>query len=38
MLGKGVTGSQEPQLKIAYVDTSGIEINALIDGSGIVLD
>ena len=30
---KGVTGSQEPQLKKASVDTG-----ALIDGSGIVLD
>ena len=35
---KGVTGSQEPQLKKASVDTVGIDINALIDGSGIVLD
>ena len=35
---KGVTGSQEPQLKKASVDTGGIDINALIDGSGIVLD
>ena len=33
-----VTGSQEPQLKKAFVDTGGININALIDGSGIVLD
>ena len=30
--------SQEPQLKKAFVDTGGIDINALIDGSGIVLD
>ena len=30
--------SQEPQLKKAFVDTGGIEINALIDGSSIVLD
>ena len=30
--------SQEPQLKNAFVDTGGIDINALIDGSGIVLD
>ena len=35
---KGVTGSQEPQLKRASVDTGGDDINALIDGSGIVLD
>ena len=33
-----MTGSQEPQLKKASVDTGGIDINALIDGSGIVLD
>ena len=32
---KGVTGSQEPQLKKASVDTVGIDIN---DGSGVVLD
>ena len=38
MVDKGVTGSQEPQLKKASVDTGGIDINALIDGSGIVLD
>ena len=38
MIDKGVTGSQEPQLKKAAVDTGGIDINALIDGSGIVLD
>ena len=37
-VGKGVTDSQEPQLKKASVDTGGIDINALIDGSGIVLD
>ena len=30
--------SQELQLKKAFVDTGGIDINALIDGSGIVLD
>ena len=30
--------NQEPQLKKAFVDTAGIDINALIDGSGIVLD
>ena len=30
--------SQEPQLKKAFVDTGGIDINALINGSGIVLD
>ena len=35
---KGVTGSQEPQLKKVSVDTGGIDINALNDGSGIVLD
>ena len=35
---KGVIDSQEPQLKKASVDTGGIDINALIDGSGIVLD
>ena len=29
--------SQEPQLKKAFVDT-GPDVNALIDGSGIVLD
>ena len=33
-----VKHSQEPQLKKACVDTGGININALIDGSGIVLD
>ena len=30
--------SQEPQSKKSFVDTGGIDINALIDGSGIVLD
>ena len=30
--------SQEPQLEKAFVDTGGIDINARIDGSGIVLD
>ena len=35
---KAVTVSQEPQSKKASVDTGGIDINALIDGSGIVLD
>ena len=35
---KGVTGSQESQLKKASVDVGVIDINALIDGSGIVLD
>ena len=30
--------SQEPRLKKAFVDTGGININALIYGSGIVLD
>ena len=34
----GVKHSQEPQLKTAFLDTGGIYINALIDGSGIVLD
>ena len=34
----GVKHSQEPQLKKAFVDTGGIDINALIDGSGIALD
>ena len=34
----GVKHSQEPQLKKAFVDTGGIDINALIDGSVIVLD
>ena len=32
-----VKHSQEPQSKKAFVDT-GPDINALIDGSGIVLD
>ena len=35
---KGVTGSGEPQLKKASMDTGGIDINALIEGFGIVLD
>ena len=30
--------SQGPQSKKAFVETGGIDINALIDGSGIVLD
>ena len=30
--------SQQPQLKQAFVDTGGVDINALTDGSGIVLD
>ena len=34
---KNVKSSQEPQSKKAFVDT-GPDINALIDGSGIVLD
>ena len=29
---------QEPQLKKTFVDTGGIDLNVLIDGSGIVLD
>ena len=29
---------QEPQSKKAFVDPGSIDINALIDGSGIVLD
>ena len=33
-----VKQSQEPQLKKAFVDTGGIDINDLIDGSGTVLD
>ena len=33
-----VKRSQEPQLKKAVVDTGGIDINALIEGSGTVLD
>ena len=37
-LEKDVIGSLEPQWKKASVDTAGIDINALIDGSGIVLD
>ena len=30
--------SQEPQLNKAFVDTGGIDVNALMDGCGIVLD
>ena len=30
--------SQEPQLKKTFVNIGGIGINALIDGTGIVLD
>ena len=30
--------SEEPQSKKAFMVTGGIDINALIDGSGIVLD
>ena len=30
--------SQKPQLKKAFVDTGDVDINALIDRSGIVLD
>ena len=37
-MDKGVAGNQEPQLKKSSVDTGGIDINAPIDGSGIVLD
>ena len=40
-IDKGVTGSQELQLKKASVDRGGIggiDMKALIDGSGIVLD
>ena len=33
-----VEHSQELQLKKAFVDIGGIDINALIDGSGIALD
>ena len=33
-----VKHSQEPQLKKAFVDTDDIDINALIDGCGIVLE
>ena len=33
-----VERSQEPQLKKAFLDTGDIDINALIDGSDIVLD
>ena len=37
-LEKAMNNSQEPQLKKSSVDTGGIDINALIDGAGIVLD
>ena len=37
-LGKAVAGSQEPHSKKASVDTGGIDINALVNESGIVLD
>ena len=37
-LEKAMNGSQEPQSKKASVDTCSIDINARIDGSGIVLD
>ena len=37
-LGKAVAASLEPQSKKVSVDTDGVDINALIDGSGIVLD
>ena len=30
--------SQQPQLMKAFVDTGGIDINALKDGPGVVLD
>ena len=33
-----VKHSQEPQLKKGFVNTDGIDIKALIDGSGIALD
>ena len=33
-----VKHSQEPQSKKAFVDTGDIDINDLIEGSGIVLD
>ena len=33
-----VTRNQEPQLKKAFLDTGVIDVNALIDGSGIGLD
>ena len=33
-----VKHSEEPQSKKAFVDTGGIDINALIDGSDILLD
>ena len=35
---RDVKHSQEPQLKKAFVDTGGNDINALIVGSSIVLD
>ena len=35
---RDVKHSQEPQLKKSFVDGGGIDINALIDGSGIVFD
>ena len=35
---KGVTGSEEPQLKKGSVDSVDIDINALINRSDIVLD
>ena len=37
-LEKAVAGNQEPKSKTASVDIGGIDINALINGSGIVLD
>ena len=37
-IAKAVTGSQEPQSRKSSVDTGGIDINALIDRSAIVLD
>ena len=37
-LEKAVIGNLEPQSKKASVDTGGIDINALSDGSGILLD
>ena len=33
-----VKQSQEPQLKKPFINTGVIDINVLIDGSGIVLD
>ena len=38
MVDINVKHSQEPQLKKPFVDTGGIDINAVIDGSGIVLN